>query len=385
MTSSAGAGPAAYGLEHQARCVAPFYQGSRPDGIHRFLVGTSSCSGPNKLYVIDYHEATRVADCSAVWPHEGEVWGLWCSPSLSAEATLFASYTPAEDHCSIYRVRPSANGAELNDFGLLTSLPVGTRQVVWDREGLQVEVRASSARDVAVYRLETTSTSTSQPVVRYALPTSASTVIQSSADPHRAHITGVATENNLFFCDTRAKKIINGNISIDTVVGGSLRGLDFSCATPDRILTACSDGSVLFWDGRQLSAPVSASAQTSLHAHQHHCLGASFHPYHDQLVLSWGSDHTAKVFDLQQASSATASPVTSTTVPKVRHLWNATPEKSLTDFGESVYSATWSNSGTWIFAGVSFHGKVLVDAVPQASKMRILLSKGSGGPVSEDF
>lgn len=375
-------GPAAYGLEHQARCVAPFYQGGRPEGIHRFIAGTASSSGPNKLHVIDYHEATRTIECSAVWNHDGEVWGLWTSPSLSSDSSLFATYTPMDDQCRIYQVRPS--GIELRDCSVLASLPVGTRQVVWDREGLQVEVRTASARDISVYRLETLASPGTQPVARYSIPSSTSSVVTVVADPHRAHVTAAATDNNVFLCDTRAKKIVNTNMVVDASLGSSIRGLDMSPATADRMITACSDGTLLLWDMRQPSTPI------ALHVHQHHCLGAAFHPYHDQLVLSWSSDHTVKVLDTQEYyninQAGVASPAGLQPLPQQRHVWGVQPEKTIADFGDSVYSASWSNSGTWIFAGVSFHGKVLVDTVPHDTKMRVLLSKGSGGGgTSEEF
>lgn len=379
------AGPAAYGLEHQARCIAPFYQTSRPEGVHRFLVGTSNFSGDNKIYLVDYHEATRVADCTAVWSHDAEIWGLSVSPSTTSGQCMFATYTPGDDQCRLHRVVETPSG-DLNALESLNAFPVGVRQVLWDTEGLQSEVRSVGARDVSLWKLDSfvgsaSAASGASAATRITLPNSSPVIERAAVDPHRADVVGVATAESIWMVDTRNKRAASTPVHSPHL--GGIRWLDFSSASINKLLTTGNDGRVLIWDTRQLSNPTASSGgparpEVLIRGHQHHCLGAAFHPYHDQLVLSWGSDHACRLWDMKAPLSSTTS-----SDPQRRHaaaalsaLGNKSThcEKTLSEFGESVYSAAWSHSGAWVFAAVSFHGKVLVDAVSQECKMRILMS-----------
>jgi hypothetical protein len=47
--------------------------------------------------------------------------------------------------------------------------------------------------------------------------------------------------------------------------------------------------------------------------------------------------------------------------------------KSYSDHEESVYGAAWSERDAWIFATLSYDGRVCVNHVPPAEKYKILL------------
>lgn len=46
---------------------------------------------------------------------------------------------------------------------------------------------------------------------------------------------------------------------------------------------------------------------------------------------------------------------------------------SYDDFEDSVYAAAWSHSDAWIWAGVSYDGKLMLNHVPKGIKYSILL------------
>lgn len=386
--------PAAYGLEYQARCVAPFYQASPTNGVHRFLVGTAHAPGANKLYLIEFHEQQRVADCTAVWAHPEEVWGLSVSPGVASASCLFSTYSPGSG-CRLHRVQGEH---EVGEFERLGTIPGDERQVLWDAEGLQSEFRTLSADGVAVWKTDAFMSSGNtrgvSPVQRIAFPAALSfghgQPARAANDPHHTSILAVGAAEGIFVADVREKKMVASACTQPHAPRGQ-RWIEFSPSTPHRVLTTGTDGTIQIWDLRMILKESKPSNKNdhdigpmiTLRGHQHHCLGATFHPYHDRLVLSWGSDHTSKLWDVDHDihGQTHAAPffANGTDQPLPRVVNSA--EKTISEFGESVYSAAWSATGSWAYAAVAFHGKLLVDTVPNDTRMRVLMaSQPQGGP-----
>ncbi|CUG92196.1 WD40 repeat-containing protein, putative [Bodo saltans] len=394
--------PAAYGLEYQARCVAPFYQATPVAGVHRFLVGTAHAGGGNKIYLMDFHEQQRVADCTAVWSHHEEIWGMSVSPGTSGAGCLFATFSPASG-CRIHRVQGDHD--VMGELERLGSIPGEERQVLWDGEGLQGEFRSLSATGISVWKtdgfLSAGGSSSAPPAQRVAFQTPLSSnsggqQARAANDPHHTSIVAVGAAEGIFVADMREKKVVASAASQPHAPRGQ-RWIEFSPSTANRLLTTGTDGTIQIWDLRMIAKPSSKPNSkaadeslgpiTTLRGHQHYCLGASFHPFHDRLVLSWSSDHTTKLWDLERDAQAGQTHQQHhhnvSDADGINRRIVTSAEKTISEFGESVHSAAWSASGSWTYAAVAFHGKVLVDTVPNDTKMRVLMASQS--QPSEDF
>jgi EARP and GARP complex-interacting protein 1 len=107
----------------------------------------------------------------------------------------------------------------------------------------------------------------------------------------------------------------------------------------------------------------------------------AFNSFHDQLVLSGGTD--ARV-NLWRVSSVSSTPLlelgdeeifgTSNGVRKSEPKMAADVSiRNHDDHDDSVYSAVWSAHTAWVYASLSAQGKVVISQVPAAEKYKILL------------
>eukprot|EP00997_Jenningsia_sp_PLL12_P010833 NODE_8204_length_420_cov_27.345013_g7336_i0.p3 GENE.NODE_8204_length_420_cov_27.345013_g7336_i0~~NODE_8204_length_420_cov_27.345013_g7336_i0.p3 ORF type:complete len:113 (+),score=39.10 NODE_8204_length_420_cov_27.345013_g7336_i0:27-341(+) len=97
----------------------------------------------------------------------------------------------------------------------------------------------------------------------------------------------------------------------------------------------------------------------------------AFNPFHDQLALTCSTDTTVKLWNLADVSSAAHNPAMAPRPPEG-------PIVCLSDHEDSVYGAAWSSCSPWVFASLSYNGKVLAHLVSDEVKYSILLSrKGS--------
>jgi len=95
----------------------------------------------------------------------------------------------------------------------------------------------------------------------------------------------------------------------------------------------------------------------------------AFNRFHDQLVLSSGSDALVKLESAVTISSASiisssdeadADAGEQSNVEKCKDGLIATYDKH----DESVYDIAWSNADPWVFASISFDGRLLINMVP---------------------
>ncbi|KAJ2819330.1 Protein tssc1, partial [Coemansia furcata] len=94
-----------------------------------------------------------------------------------------------------------------------------------------------------------------------------------------------------------------------------------------------------------------------------------FNAFHDQLLVTAGSDALVSLESAVSVSSAGAADThsadsTRPTDGLVRHY----------DAHESsVYAVQWSAADPWVFASLSFDGRLVISGVPREEKYKILL------------
>ncbi|CAG9532797.1 unnamed protein product [Cercopithifilaria johnstoni] len=149
-----------------------------------------------------------------------------------------------------------------------------------------------------------------------------------------------------------------------------VRNLDFNPNVQHIVATCGDDFRVLLWDMRKVDMPLKV-----LQDHSHWVWCVKFNPIHDQLLLSAGSD--ARLFLNSLASLSSESIHSLVLVPDDSY---SSPENVLGDerlekmeeHEESVYSCAWASNDPWVFASVSFDGRVIVSKVKRHHKYAIL-------------
>lgn len=104
-----------------------------------------------------------------------------------------------------------------------------------------------------------------------------------------------------------------------------------------------------------------------------------YNPFHDQLILSSGTDAIVNLWNIPSISSA---PLDSEAAPtyvqflsdftSVRKLVEDKLVKTFEEHEDSVYSVCWgSSSHAWTFASLSYDGRVVVNSVPKTIRNTI--------------
>ncbi len=103
-----------------------------------------------------------------------------------------------------------------------------------------------------------------------------------------------------------------------------------------------------------------------------------YNPFHDQLVLTCSSDNRVV---LNSVPSLSSEPYKTSVVDtageqnendeKVAQLDKVV--KVYEDHEDSVYAVEWSVADPWIFASLSYDGRLVINKVPKDEKYNILL------------
>lgn len=175
-----------------------------------------------------------------------------------------------------------------------------------------------------------------------------------------------------------------------------VRSLDFNPIRSGYVAVGGDDCCVRVFDLRKPD-----KALLEFHEHNHWVWSVAFNPYHDQLLLSGGSDDLVILYNaesiysdrilsspLHRQLSATSNNAENSMSNANNNVNNAPPappprkaHEQLSDgilslfeqHEESVYRVCWSVGDPWVFASVSFDGRVVLNNVPDDIKYQIIL------------
>lgn len=402
---------ATYWSKSQARCLTPHV--GDPER-HAFLVGTANLRGPNEIRLLRYYEEDNELDCVAVYSHPaGEVSCLSASPYDPAVvlSVINVAGVPA---ASVWRMRglpgdpegsrfsdasatDAATPKELDRLADFPAQPSGCR-LLYAQFCPASDADAAAASPPSSARILTVDDTTLR-LWDLRSDGSAASVASSALAQSRAIASGdaafiggaswdtlhpsdvaVAVDSSVHVWDTRTGSRTR---CIDRAVpaGGCVRAVSYNGNTPWHLATGGDDHKAKIWDLRRLAVPVKI-----LDGHTHWVTCLSFNAFHDQLVLSGGADGRVNLWRASSVSSAPLLELGDDDETGVAAAGSATAQKktepklapdvavrSHEEHEDSVYAACWSASTAWVYASLSFQGKVIVSQVPSAEKYKILL------------
>ena len=149
-----------------------------------------------------------------------------------------------------------------------------------------------------------------------------------------------------------------------------VRCVDFNPNKQYFLASSGDDGAVRFWDIRQPRKSLAVRND-----HSHWVWSVKFNPCHDQLILSSSSDGHVVLSSMASLSSEPQGHLIEDD-DDVEENREPTIEdgkiSSYDDHEDSVYCAEWSATDPWIFASLSYDGRLVVNYVPRNIKFRIL-------------
>eukprot|EP00794_Sanderia_malayensis_P016871 gene16871-18576_t len=364
-----------YGLELQARSLCPQYGES--DAV-RFLVGTQSLRFDNQVHLIDFDDESNIinkclfARCwrnlayklKSIVDNKAELKAaLWrLPPSDDTEPPLslneFSSPTSGGQHSASLNKLCSFKGEHKN-----------VKNVLWNPSGESNRILTIADRHIDVWTVDE---GTAQLVDSMSFDGKGDPkFLTGRFNPHHAgKQLATAVENSIRGWDLRSSR---QTFTIENAHSQTVRDLDFNPNKQYYMVSCSDDCTTKFWDIRNSDTPLMVRND-----HSHWVWSVRYNHFHDQLLLSSSSDSRVALLSIASLSSEPFGHLDEDedneedeTKPK-----EPVEDRLIATFDEhedSVYIVEWSAADPWIFASLSYDGRVVINRVPRAEKYKILL------------
>ncbi|XP_060535980.1 EARP-interacting protein homolog [Cylas formicarius] len=360
-----------YGLESQARALAP--QLAETEKI-KFLIGTQSLKQTtNQIHLVEFNEELSTIKTSVFHHTDGEIWKL--TTSLLDPLKLATCYNVVinDNSCifktAILKLPEEENLETIENLEILTSFD--TVEYGTDIKTTEFHptdgCKAASVIDNHVV-LWDISESEGRKVMSVQLDGKNNPKFTTGKwNPHQnCNQFSTATDTNVKTYDIRTGDLA---WTIEGAHTQLLRDMDYNMNKQYHIATCGDDGFVKIWDFRQPSQAVYARNE---HSHWVWCV--RFNHFHDQLLLTSSSDARVLLSSAASVSSENTNESCSDEnkgVETKQLLSDGTLQWC--EHEDSVYCAEWSPSEPWVFASLSYDGRLLISRVKRSLKYQIML------------
>uniref|UniRef100_A0A9J8D9R8 EARP complex and GARP complex interacting protein 1 n=1 Tax=Cyprinus carpio carpio TaxID=630221 RepID=A0A9J8D9R8_CYPCA len=410
--------PVIYGLEFQARALTA--QTAETDAI-RFLVGTQSLKFDNQIHIIDFDDENNMINKSVLLHDAGEIWHISGSPADKAVLTTCYSKTSESrvlTCAAVWRMPPewesgnhespddsSNNPQTLELLCHLDNTAHGSVAcVLWEPMGDGKRLISLAENHVLLWDLQESSTKAKISSTATLEGKGQLKFTTGKWSPHH-NSTQLATANDTAIrgWDLRSMSQI---YCIENAHGQLVRDLDFN-PNKQYYLASCGDDcKVKFWDVRHINEPVKCLEEHShwldkeIHSNTHHHCTRSlkmctyttgqilvwsvrYNHSHDQLLLTGSSDSRVILSNMVSISSEPFGHLVddddlsdneeSQQEDKGKEPLQDSIIATYEEHEDSVYAVEWSVADPWLFASLSYDGRLVINRVPRALKYRILL------------
>lgn len=405
-------------FENQCRALT---SASSPDeNISRFIVGTQSLIDENFIFILEYEDGNNnLAKVSFKFPY-GESWHLSTS---NKHPNLLAGVIEQNNEAkvSLFRLPKELDNLIEDDYGLSES-PIEkvfditnegqniTRQCHWHPENGDKLLTFNNGA------LEFWDLEKQEKASEFSLIEALDKHCALDQDSRLPKVTDIRW-SSLFNCSVVAAALGPNIYGIDTRIPitnpssicwliedsacNKVRSVDFNPNSQYFLATGGDDCKAKFWDLRQTSNPM-----LHLQTHTHWIWSIRYNPFHDQLVLSSGSDARVALMRAKSLASEPFGQMTDHEEEEVTRIageqdpddskadnggevtgsehddeykgvWTGSREqcdeviKVYEDHDDSVYAAEWATD-PWIFASLGYESRLVINKVPKAEKLNIL-------------
>ncbi len=425
-----------FALNHSSRSIIATSSSDK----HRWLAGTCSITQDNELSLLEFDEENGILNLSGLYRHPDQVWCLAGSPSdqrlvvsshvnkrgqhgvtlwrmrdhespgeevTSVSNAVMAGTPDKQDLLNVCNLkdinssRPFANSIRWNGAGTKLLTSGGGRVLIQDI----AEERVADTMEVDIETClvgQGNSGDIKTEIMSNSESGSGKECDAATWDPHNSNCCIATSGSNVSFIDTRACTVTS---SFQAAASGfALKDVDCNPNKPEAFITCGEDRLVRCWDSRSVGkGPV-----RTLLGHSHWAVTCRYNPFHDQLLLSAGTDNAVNLWrvascssspwlggevdasDANSSKSGLSNSRTRSSSRSSRGTTVSTEEDDDSDdsmsldppdlrircidqHSDSVYSLAWSLADAWSFCSVSFDGRVVLNRVPSSEKYKILL------------
>lgn len=376
--------PIIYGLDFQARCISAQLAETE---IQRFLVGTQSLKYLNQIHLVEYNDdLNSLSKC--IYEHrEGEIWHIASSPSNKLQFLTcynkLNSITNVSMKCSIWELPEeiemsiAADNSTCYNLKHLCELPVETSIVaIWQPDSTGSQIISLSENCISYLDLADSK------------PKLISTAnLEAKGQPkftnckwnvhHNYSQIATCNDSAIRGWDLRSMKQC---YTIENAHTQLVRDIDFN-PNKQYYLASCGDDcKTKIWDTRKTD-----ECLKTLSNHSHWVWSVHYNTFHDQLILTSSSDNRVVLSSIPSLSSEpyktliddeSLSSSTNTQNKTNETVKETEPDrvvKVYEDHEDSVYATEWSAVDPWVFASLSYDGRLVISKVPKDEKYKILL------------
>ncbi|XP_075509467.1 WD repeat-containing protein DWA2-like [Primulina tabacum] len=336
-----------YGLKYQARCISDV----KADIDHTsFLTGTLSLKEETKyVHLIRLSSGGTELICEGLFSHPNEIWDLASCPfDQRIFSTVFSS---GETYEAVVWQIPELYGQlsspQLERIASLDSHTCKIKSVLWWPTGKHDKLVSIDEQNLFLWSLDT---SKKTALVQSQESAGMLHSISGGAwDPHDFNFVSLASESSVQLWDLRTMK------KTDSIEHSHVRNVEYNMKKRCMLVTAEDESGIHTWDLRKLKFPVS-----ELPGHSHWTWTVKCNPEYQGLILSAGTDSAVNLWftSLPSSDELTSDSFVGSPTRSTDPLLN-----SYSDYEDSVYGLAWSSREPWIFASLSYDGRVVVESI----------------------
>ncbi|CAI4222485.1 unnamed protein product [Auanema sp. JU1783] len=338
-----------YGLDLESRCLASVLN----EDTVQFLIGTNNIKLDNQICLLTVEDNYARISSQAFVHSAGEIRAIAGSSEdhdmFACSSADYRETTPKFGH-SIYKMN-----RERNQLDTLASTTSEFCPKSFEWESQTNTGSALTSKDLTLFDMnQDLKVIRKQPLN--------DTVNAQAWSPHNGgRDLGIAMNSDVLYYDCR--DLERPSFTIENAHVHRVLHLDFNPNLQYGIATCGDDAAVRIWDSRKLQKPLIV-----LRPHAHWIWQVRYHPVHDQILLTSGSDACVVLNCVQSVSSEADS---QNTEEGTERLEDGVLE-TIEEHEESVYSCTWSHGDAWTFASLSHDGRVVVSRVKREHKYALM-------------
>ncbi|XP_054810151.1 WD repeat-containing protein DWA2-like isoform X2 [Prosopis cineraria] len=334
-----------YGLKYQARCISNV----KADTDHTsFLAGTLSLKEENEVHLIRLSPSGHELFCEGLFSHPSEIWDLSSCPF---DQRIFSTvYSTGESFgAAIWQIPElygELNSPQLEKISSLDTHAGKVKCILWWPSGRHDKLISIDEENLYLWSLDV-----SKKIAQVQSQDSVGMLHNLSGgawDPHDVNSVAATCESSVQLWDIRTMK---KTISVECA---HVRNVDYNYKKEHILVTAEHESGIHVWDLRKPKVPTQ-----ELPGHTHWTWTVKCNPEYERLILSSGTDSTV---NLWLASSSNDVLTSERHADSPTH-WVDPLLNTYSDYEDSIYGLAWSSREPWIFASLSYDGRVVVESV----------------------
>lgn len=342
-------------LKNQARSLSSAPSSGR---VSRWIVGTTSLREENELRILEYDPDLEAMTSIRVYDHKSEVWDVACCPEdLHVLATVHSSV--GAYGCTLWTGNEDGSLHEVQKLNEGSSI---VRRVLWHATQLDLVVCIDES---AIHQW--TVAEAGIKLINSGSPGELQQLWSGALHPANPTVAATAGGNNVQIWDLRMLAKSGELLSAHKM---PVRDVDFAPHQEHRLVSCGDDCKLRFWDLRALGR---TEALLELGGHSHWIWKTRYNSFYDQLLVSSSSDSLINLWHTPGLASLASDSTAEKPINRQARSELDGKVHTYDEHEESVYGLSWSTVDPWVFASLSYDGRVVINKVPKHAKYKILV------------